>query len=184
VAGFCAGAAVTDITPPLGTYLAGYYHARQAVDVHDPLTARALCLADGGGEIAIVACDLIGLSRESVAAIKQRVQALCGLGPERVLVGCTHTHTGPEIRAQALFPTDDHYLDLVEQRIADAVVIARRRLAPAQLAEPIKKAVRGATKYPEGRGVHLNAPAAGDIPGIVSLVGFKLGAGNSLRTRS
>ncbi len=61
---------------------------------------------------------------------------------------------------------------------------AAKAALASDIAEPIKKAVRGATKYPEGRGVHLNAPAAGDIPGIVSLVGFKLGAGNSLRTRS
>jgi hypothetical protein len=54
----------------------------------------------------------------------------------------------------------------------------------SDLAVPFKKAVRGATKYPEGRGVHLAACQIGDLPGIVRLVGFKLGAGISLRTRS
>ncbi|MHB0876690.1 MAG: hypothetical protein ACYC5O_11685 [Anaerolineae bacterium] len=129
-----AGAATSDITPPLGTFLAGYYHARQAVDVHDGLCARALCLSADDGEVAIVSCDLIGLPRESVQAIKQRIRDLCGLAPELVLVGCTHTHTGPETRSMALSPTDDAYLELVNRRIADAVVMAHRRLAPAGMA--------------------------------------------------
>lgn len=129
-----AGAATCDITPPLGSYLAGYYHARQAVDVHDGLSVRALCLSDGDGEVALVSCDLIGLPRESVGAAKQRIEALIGLPPERVLVGCTHTHTGPETRSMSLFPVDDRYLSLVNDRIADAVAMAHRRLEPAEMA--------------------------------------------------
>ena len=37
-----AGAAQTNITPPLGTYLAGSLKARHATEVHDELHAKAL----------------------------------------------------------------------------------------------------------------------------------------------
>lgn len=46
----------------------------------------------------------------------------------------------------------------------------------SEIAEPFKKAVREAPKYPEGRGVNLAACQIGDLPGIVQLVSFKLGA--------
>ena len=37
-----AGFARVDITPPLGTYMAGYYHERQADGILDPLIANVL----------------------------------------------------------------------------------------------------------------------------------------------
>lgn len=128
-----AGAATTDITPPLGAYLAGYYRPRRAEDVHDPLFARALCLSDGGTTLALVSCDLIGLAGAQVAAAKSRIAQLCGLGPDQVLLGCTHTHTGPETRLTGMFPVEPAYSDTLVQRIADAVALAQRRLGPAQI---------------------------------------------------
>ncbi|NLT42700.1 MAG: hypothetical protein GXX93_08515, partial [Anaerolineae bacterium] len=117
-----AGTATTDITPPLGAYLAGYYRPRQAEEVHDPLLARALCLSDSRREIAFVSCDLVGLSAGQVAQAKERITELCGLTPAQVLVGCTHTHTGPETRATGMFPVDPVYAEILTQRIADAAV--------------------------------------------------------------
>lgn len=128
-----AGTATTDITPPLGAYLAGYYRPRQAEEVHDSLLARALCLSDSRREIAFVSCDLVGLSAAQVAAAKERITDLCGLTPAQVLVGCTHTHTGPETRTSGMFPVDVVYAEILAQKIADAVVLAHRRLRPAGL---------------------------------------------------
>ena len=42
-----AGAAQTNVTPPLGAYLAGSLKARHATEVHDELHAKALVLDDG-----------------------------------------------------------------------------------------------------------------------------------------
>ncbi len=129
-----AGTATSDITPPLGAYLAGYYRPRQAEEVHDPLLARALCLSDSRREIALVSCDLVGLGAGQVAEAKERIAELCGLTAAQVLVGCTHTHTGPETRATGMFPVDPTYGEILTQRIADAVVLAHGRLQPARLA--------------------------------------------------
>ena len=53
-----AGAAQTNITPPLGIYLAGSLKARRATDVHDELHAKAMVLDDGKTQLAIVVCDV------------------------------------------------------------------------------------------------------------------------------
>ena len=53
-----AGAAQTNITPSLGTYLAGSLKARHA-KVHDELHAKALVIEDGTTQLAFVICDVI-----------------------------------------------------------------------------------------------------------------------------
>src|SRR3954453_387552 len=57
-----AGMAEIDITPPVGHRMAGYYDERLATGTHDPLKAKALVLRQGREQIALVFCDLIGLS--------------------------------------------------------------------------------------------------------------------------
>ena len=65
-----AGAAQTNITPPLGAYLAGSLKARHATEVHDELHAKALVLDDGATQLAFVICDVICIPREVCDAAK------------------------------------------------------------------------------------------------------------------
>jgi hypothetical protein len=94
----CAGFAKTRITPPLGVELAGYgvYLQRRATAVHDELFARALLLEDDAGKrVLLLSLDLVGLSWELDRAIAAEAGAAVGLDADRVLVSCTHTHSGP-----------------------------------------------------------------------------------------
>ena len=50
--GLRAGAAAVKITPPVGTPMAGYYHARAAEGVHDDLYAKALVIEKDGTKAA------------------------------------------------------------------------------------------------------------------------------------
>src|ERR1039458_8332734 len=59
---YSVGAAEIDITPPVGTRLAGYFNERLARGTHDPLHAKAVVLRQGAEQIAFVSCDLIGIS--------------------------------------------------------------------------------------------------------------------------
>jgi len=64
-----AGAAVFDITPPLGVPLSGSFTPRPAVGVDDPLYARAVVLEDergAAGRVAIVCCDVIAIGGDTV----------------------------------------------------------------------------------------------------------------------
>src|SRR6267378_8056325 len=56
------GAAETDITPPIGHRMAGYFDERLATGVHDPLKAKAIVMKQGDEQIALVFCDLVGVS--------------------------------------------------------------------------------------------------------------------------
>ena len=54
---FRAGAATSNITPPLGVSLNGGMQDRTAEHIHDELHARCLVLDDGERRVAIVVCD-------------------------------------------------------------------------------------------------------------------------------
>jgi neutral ceramidase len=120
-----AGAAQLDITPPLGTRLRGYFHERRATAVHDPLFVRAIALEGEGGGIAVAVCDVIGIGRKYLDRAKEQIVE-AGLALERVLICCTHTHTGPETG-------DDPYTEFLVNRIADCVRLAWERREPAEV---------------------------------------------------
>ena len=56
------GAASVDITPPLGTYIAGYFYERRAEGVIDPLLVNSVVVSDGNEMWAIESCDIIGFT--------------------------------------------------------------------------------------------------------------------------
>lgn len=96
--GFRAGAAFTDLTPPMGTWTAGWgpgLAPRRAVNFVSRLFARVLVLDDGAGErVALIACDLHAGSRylsERVAALTARE----GFHVGRVVLVGAHNHAGP-----------------------------------------------------------------------------------------
>src|SRR6185503_3150110 len=64
-----AGAAATDITPPRGCPMAGYYSVRGAEGTHDPLHAKALVLDKDGVKVALVALDLISTTHSHTGPI-------------------------------------------------------------------------------------------------------------------
>ncbi len=95
-----AGAARREITPPAGVELMGY-GARPGVatGVRQALHARALWLANGPraeSGILINTADLCLMSPAAANAVRKRLAGSIGLPRERILVGCTHTHSGPD----------------------------------------------------------------------------------------
>ena len=60
---FRAGAAASNITPPLGSPIVGGFLPFPATHVHDELHARCLVLDDGKTKLVFVVCDLLGIDR-------------------------------------------------------------------------------------------------------------------------
>jgi hypothetical protein len=117
------------ITPPLPVQLAGFgdRHA-PATRVHDDLEARAVWLADGGTAVCLVVCDLLGMSAEFADPVRDAVGHALGLGRDRVLTACTHTHAGPSAIAGAErlgWPTPEGYDRILTDGCVAAAVAAR-----------------------------------------------------------
>lgn len=132
---FKAGAAVRVITPdPLLPVSGGIGTPKAATIKQGDLYARAIVLEKGTIRIAIVNIDNLGwpsvLGNKSRALIK-------GIPPENILIGATHTHSGPDAYAFPDEKGESHadlaYLNWCVQQIADAVNEAIAKLEPAVL---------------------------------------------------
>lgn len=87
-----------DITPQVGTEVAGYGPDDVSVGVLDPLCATGLCLDDGAHKALIVSFDLLGLDAPVIRELRKGAAAILGVSEDRVLLTCTHTHGGPHTR--------------------------------------------------------------------------------------
>lgn len=119
-----AGAAQREITPPVGTSLAGYFSDRVSDRVEDPLSAHTLVLESGGERIAVVSCDVICMPGAIAEPAREMIAERTGIPAGNVLICATHTHTGPEMRKGRLIPTNDEWLDTVPDMICSTVEAA------------------------------------------------------------
>lgn len=130
-----AGIATVDITPPVGTWLAGFAGRYKGSEgIHDPLRARALVLDDGDTRLLIITCDILSLAYPFIDDLKARIEAESGLPPERVMVNCSHTHSGPVTRTPAADPSEgDCYMLNLPLTLLGAVKMALADLRPSRI---------------------------------------------------
>jgi hypothetical protein len=146
-----------------GVWIAGFGNTTPAVDVHDDLFARAIFLENGDISIALVSVDAVGVFRDDVEKVRQRL-AKGSLGaPDYVLVSATHTHEGPDTMGQwgpikSLLPErgvddgwfDKVFLDGVVKAVNDArgsATAAKVFSAQAKLGEKTRQII-GDTRDP------------------------------------
>jgi hypothetical protein len=134
---FRAGAATSNITPPLGGGIIGGFLPFPATHVHDELHARCVVLDDGRTKVALVVCDLLGLDYRLCAEARKLVHRGAAIPPEHVLISAVHTHSACSALGKdrsKLSPELSDYQQFVARRIADGVQCAANRLRPAQVA--------------------------------------------------
>jgi len=114
VPSFQVGVAEIDITPPVGSRMAGYFYERLATGTHDPLQAKALVLRQGETQVALVSCDLIGISLSVTTNARVRVSERTGIPVSNIVICATHSHTGPLFEG----PLRDYFHELAERKHA------------------------------------------------------------------
>jgi hypothetical protein len=129
-----AGAAVADITPAVGISLAGSLTGRSAKSILDPLHARAVVLESGGVRVAFVLLDLIALNNDDTARARAAAAKAAFTPVENVCVSCTHTHSAPCTLTIFQSVREAAFIEMVIQRIGEAVGKAVERLQPARAA--------------------------------------------------
>ena len=90
-----AGLAITDITPPVGYRMSGYFRERLSTGTSNPLCAKAIVLRQGSESAALVFCDIIGLSLDVSSRVRRQVAKQSGIPAANILLAATHSHTGP-----------------------------------------------------------------------------------------
>ena len=147
------GAAEIDITPPVGHRMAGYFDERLSTGVHDPLKAKAIVLQQGSEQIALVFCDLVGLSLNVTTNARAQASRITHIPVSNIVICATHSHTGPlfdDVRrhyfheaAVTKYGTDPkekiYYPTFLAERLVKVITEAQGKLRPAQLAAGVAK---------------------------------------------
>lgn len=142
-----AGAAEIDITPPVGMRMAGYFDERFATGVHDPLKAKALVLRQSNKQVALVFCDLVGISLNVTTNARAQASRKTGIPVPNIMICATHSHTGPlfdDVRdyyfhqaAIAKFGKDPHqpvdYPAFLTEKLIALIGEAQSKLRSAEL---------------------------------------------------
>lgn len=132
---FRAGAATSNITPPIGADPRIRTSRPPATHVHDELHARCLVLDDGQAKLALVVCDMRHISAEVAAGAKKIIEQMTGIPPQCVVISATHSHTtgGAKLEEREGEPYYD-FSAYLTRRIAESVLRAHNQLEPAQIA--------------------------------------------------
>jgi hypothetical protein len=165
-----AGVGRREITPRESIWMGGYgARDHPSEGVLQPLWAKALVLQDRKGtRVALVGIDLIGIDRRLADAVCQRVLPTTGIPRERIVLNCSHTHSGPVVAGVTplvydLTPQQQEvvaaYARDLESELAAAIEMAVKDLRPATLAFGEGKATFGANR----RAMRVK-PKPGDPP--------------------
>ncbi len=141
---FKAGFSRVDITPPLGSFMPGYYKLRYAKKVLDPLQINMVAFSDGKTTALVAQYDTEALSDLVADKMRDAIVKATGVPRDAILLHASHTHDGGYLvakpkhgedlsgdkRATAI---DKLYIDMCVSRSADAAVEAIADLKPAKL---------------------------------------------------
>lgn len=139
-----AGVAQRLITPEGSYWMGGYASRKKPSEGTDlDLRAKALALEDAtGNRMVVVTFDLLVITPQMSEAILGGAKKRFGLEPAQILLNCSHTHCGPELR---LYRESLHnipkplaikmadYVKWLNVRVVDMIGEALEKLEPAEL---------------------------------------------------
>jgi hypothetical protein len=135
---FKVGFSRVNINPVMGTPVCGYYKERFAEGILDDLEVNVLALEYDEKRAAMLCFDLLGVTTEAVAILKDRISEKTGLAKDAIFISGTHTHTGPTNRPDE--ELGEKYWENLYYKATDAVVFALDDLKDAKVGYGIGEA--------------------------------------------
>lgn len=149
---FKAGFAERDITPDIGMEQPGNYGKSYHKSFHDRCKVRAVVFDDGKKRVALVGLDLLFVTRNVVQEARAEIQKRCGIQPDAVMIGASHSHSsGPigmsepgdydnasplvkDLVNNKSIVSDPGFIQYLKAEIVEAVVLADAARTDAKLA--------------------------------------------------
>lgn len=120
-------------TPPLGGFMWGHYQNVLATDVVDRLYIKAGVFEENGEYAAIVTADTCSLIPGIHKIVTDRIAEYTPIPAKSVCISSDHSHSGAPISSDPSCggKADEAYLSVFLRLLADAVILAYRRLENA-----------------------------------------------------
>ena len=177
------GFARVDITPPLGSFMPGYYQDRRAKKILDPLQINMVAFSDGKTTALVAQYDTEALSDSVANLMRDAIVKATGVERDAIILHASHTHDGgflaqktghgSNVQADARATEVDRlYVDFCVSRSADAAVEAIADLKPATLScgRTVAKRISFVRRYLMKNGKVQTNPGTNN-PDIVRAVG-------------
>jgi len=120
---FKAGFSQKDITPDIGMEQPGNYGKSYHRKFHDPCKVRVAVFDDGKKRVAFVGVDLLFITRKVVLMARAEIQERCGIQPEDIMIGASHSHSSGPIAMSE--PGDyDNASPLVKDLVTNKSIIS------------------------------------------------------------
>ena len=140
-----AGFSRVDVTPPLGSYVSGYFHERYAQGVLDPLELNALACNDGERTVLLIIADFIGVDKTYCDIIREKIAARVSIPEDHIMLSSLHQHTSVCVGMGDKYTRNDvvymeslyrKYCDVAQMAIDD-MKDAKAEISAGETAQPI-----------------------------------------------
>lgn len=128
-AGLRVGTAAVELEADDSMVIAGGITAGKAVGQEGKLRAVAVVLQKEKTKLAMVACDVLMITREHLDPVVKEVARSTGIPGEHILINCTHTHHAPSTMVIHGYGLDDTFTKRVQAAITKAVADANKNLS-------------------------------------------------------
>ncbi len=117
---------------------------RLITGIRQPASARALVLACGDTQAAIVSLDMLDVPYDFTGRVQAEVERQTGIPAAHVRVCATHSHSMPAFQFSHQWgAVPGEYMATVEKKIVEACRVAKEDLAPAEVCLGKARAVGG-----------------------------------------
>ena len=134
---FYAGFSRLDVTPNLGTPLAGNSQYRPASVVLDPLELNAVAFSDGENKAVLITADFLYVMENTATKIRDMIAQRCQIPADHVFMQGLHQHTSIRVGTKPHLGNmgidDDGYLSVLYRKYCDVAQMALADLKEATL---------------------------------------------------
>ncbi len=123
----------TNITPPMGIEIDGYFIPRIADGVLDELEATAVAIELDGKRVVLITLDILDTNQYYCTELREAIEQATGVAADAVFIHSTHTHTGPMLSDDSDSELCAFYTDFLRRRIVDVASFALSDLKPAKM---------------------------------------------------
>ena len=131
-----AGFSRMDVTPPLGSFVAGDFSERYSKTVLDPLYLNALALSYGDEKVLIIACDFLFIQRIYCDNLRAMIGERVSIPADNVMLCSLHQHSSimisDKITKTNNVMRDTAYLNVLNRKFGDVAAMAMEDLKEAE----------------------------------------------------
>ena len=139
-----AGFSRLDVTPPLKSYMSGYFFARYAEGIDDPIYLNAVAVGDGENTVVMIAADVLMITKVYCDEIRKLISEKTSIDKDNIMICCLHQHTSIAIRnigdsASNEITRDREYLDFLYRKFSDVAKMAIDDMKEANISVAIEE---------------------------------------------